>query len=58
MDASASTKQVYSCFIKIDDMKYTKPIYHNNVRKYTKLPDFDFDSVGEAVSIVFIRCFL
>ncbi|CAH0703412.1 unnamed protein product [Spodoptera exigua] len=51
MDASASTKpdadisNLYGFFLKIDDSSYTAPIKQKStVTKYTKLPDFDFDS--------------
>ncbi|KAF9804784.1 hypothetical protein SFRURICE_007687 [Spodoptera frugiperda] len=51
MDASASTKpdadinNMYGFFLKIDDSNYTAPIKQKStVTKYTKLPDFDFDS--------------
>lgn len=64
MDASASTKQgadvtnVFNYFLQLDDTKFSKPINYTNVRKYTKLPDFDFDGIGEAVTVMFFfRCF-
>ncbi|XP_022832576.1 uncharacterized protein LOC111360700 [Spodoptera litura] len=50
MDASASTKpdadisNMYGFFLKIDDSNYAAPMQKSTVTKYTKLPDFDFDS--------------
>ncbi|XP_028177295.1 uncharacterized protein LOC114365047 [Ostrinia furnacalis] len=51
MDASASPRvdadinEVYGFFVKIENSSYSSPFKHKNtVIKYTKLPDFDFDS--------------
>lgn len=59
MDASASTKPdadnntVYGFFLKIDDNFPSQAKHKNTVIKYTKLPDFDFDSKGRTVIFVF-----
>ncbi|KAJ8737718.1 hypothetical protein PYW08_000313 [Mythimna loreyi] len=51
MDASASTKpdatktNVFNFYLNIDDISYSHPSKQkSSVIKYTKLPDFDFDS--------------
>ncbi|CAH0578079.1 unnamed protein product [Chrysodeixis includens] len=49
MDASASTKpdadnSVYDYFIKLDDNYPPQTKHRNTIVKYTKLPDYDFDS--------------
>lgn len=55
MDASASTKpdadnnSVYGFFFKLDDNYPPQTKHKNTVVKYTKLPDFDFDSKGKTV---------
>lgn len=59
MDASASTKpdaditNVFNLFFKVDNTEYPTPSNQKcTVIKYTKLPDFDFDSKGEAFTVV------
>lgn len=58
MDASASAKPdadttMFNFFININDIGYTTPLKQkSSVIKYTKLPDFDFDSKGKAVAVV------
>lgn len=55
VDATASPRvdaesEVYGFFLEIDNSSYSTPYKHkNSVIKYTKLPDFDFDSRGNVV---------
>lgn len=65
MDASASTKpdadinSVYGLFLKIDNTNYPTPLKQKStVIKYTKLPDFEFDSKGKVAYCCFSHGFL
>lgn len=65
MDASASPRvdadldEVYGFFLHIENSTLASPFKHKNtVIKYTKLPDFDFDSKGNTklFDIFFYNC--